>query len=509
MMKSRCEIKNRMRTSLRIITLCVITGLILSWLYVGSVFAQSETSKDPVYLLDIKGVINPFTAKYAMRGIYEAETNNAQLVVIRMDTPGGLDTSMRDIDSAILNANIPVAVFVSPKGARAASAGVFITYASDIAAMSPGTNIGAAHHVNIGGGGQQKDDSWVESIMELYKKYKEEKAGQQPGQNQPETSSSDQKLNQPASEPQTSSTPKTEEEVMSEKITNDAVAYITAIAELKGRNVEWAVKAVTESVSIPASEAFSIGVIEYMADSMDDLLNQLNGKTIQKADREYVLNTADAPVRNIPMSAIEILMFLITNPQVAYILFIIGIYGLIHEVTHPGAIFPGVVGAICLVLAMMAFSYLPITTIGVVLIVLGIAFLIAELKVPGVGILAAGGVISLLLGSFLLVDRNYGEMVIKPGTYIPLVALISVMMIIVLPLVYKATKGKVVTGLPGIMGMVGTVSTEINPVGKVYLHGEYWSARSNDGSKIEKNEKIEVVSKTDYEMELVVKRRSN
>lgn len=512
----------------------ILLGLAISMLFVGGVFAQTDTeAKKPIYVLDVKGVINPFTAKYTLRGIGEAERGGAQLAVIMLNTPGGLDTSMRDINLAILNSDIPIAVYVAPKGARAASAGVFITYSSDIAAMSPGTNIGAAHHVSIGGGGDEdkKDDNnWIDMVLDLYEEAKKREKEKQKGEDKSsgEIATDDSiesngttedkvpavtETEKPAPKPDTTVTeeskPLTTQQVMSEKITNDAVAGLRAIAELKGRNADWAEKAIRESVSIPASEAYEIGVVEYLSDSVEELLEQIDGLVITKSKQEHTLNTAGAPLMHVQMSAIEKLMLIITDPQIAYFLLMIGLYGLIYEVTHPGAVFPGVIGGTSLVLAIMAFNYLPITAAGVVLLLLGIIFMIAEFKAPGIGILAIGGVICFLLGSFLLIDRNYSEMVIRPESYVPMAVLSVFFLVIVLPRIYKSMRGKVVTGMKGIQETVGTVVQEISPLGKVYVHGEYWDARTVDGSTLEKNTKILVVKKDSDEMELIVKKRED
>ena len=246
-----------------------------------------------------------------------------------------------------------------------------------------------------------------------------------------------------------------------------------------------------------------------MSDSLDELLTQIDGAVIIKSKKEHTLNTEDAPQIHVPMSAIERLMLIITDPQIAYFLLMIGIYGLIYEVTHPGAIFPGVMGGTCLVLAITAFNYLPVTAAGVVLLILGILFMIAEFKAPGIGILAIGGVICFLLGSFLLIDRNYSEMVIRPSSYLPMAVLSVILLVIILPRVYKSVRGKVVTGMMGIQETVGTVVKDISPLGKVYVRGEYWDARSEDGEEILKDTKIVVVEKDKDEMELIVRKRDN
>ena len=504
MMKKRHK-KNQRIIKASLLIYCVFLFLALLSMMV---FADNpQKSERQIILIDVKGVINPFTAKYILRGIDTAERHNAQLIIIRMDTPGGLDTSMREIDSAILNADVPVAVFIGPKGARSASAGVFITYASDIAAMAPGTNIGAAHPVELGGGGggDEGDQNWIKKLLEMYEQKKKEEEGTK--ESKPSESPTSEKP--PESEKSESKPSVGSAQAMIEKITNDAVAYIKAMADLKGRNAEWGEKAVRESVSITSSEALNLGVIEYIAIDINDLLKQINGKTIQKNDKTFVIQTEGITPKEVPMSAIESFMLMITNPQVAYLLFIIGIYGLIYELAHPGAILPGVIGGTSLMLAILAFNYLPITAVGVVLILLGIAFMIAELKVPGVGILAVGGIICFILGSFLLIDRNYGEMVIRPGTYIPMAALSVVLFLIVLPRIWRALKGKVATGVSGIMGNVGVVTTELAPAGKVHVHGEYWDARSEDDSVIPKNSKVIVVRKIPEEMLLIVKPKNH
>ncbi|MFH1514060.1 MAG: NfeD family protein, partial [bacterium] len=256
-------------------------------------------------------------------------------------------------------------------------------------------------------------------------------------------------------------------------------------------------------------EALKLNVIEYVVDSVEDLLKEIDGKTIIKGNNEYTLSTLGAPIEKVPMSWIELLFYLITNPQIAYFLLVIGMYGLIHEVTHPGAIVPGVLGGTSLILAILAFNMLPITSVGIVLLILGILFMIAEIKVPGIGILGVAGLICFMLGSFLLIDRNYTEMVIKPSTYLPITALMFVILVIVFPKIYQSLRGKVITGIQGIQETVGTVVKDIDPDGKVYVHGEYWNAKTNDGTSIKKNSKVTIVDKDEHEMSLIVKRFEN
>ena len=522
-MKMKRKSKINMIKKWRLIIPGVFIGTALLIFLCSVIFAQTESGKrKPVYLLDVKGTINPFTAKYTLRGIDEAERADAQLVVIRMDTPGGLDSSMRDIDSAILNSDVPIAVFVGPKGARAASAGVFITYCADIAAMSPGTNIGAAHFVNMGGGDDEGEskDSWVKEIADLYLESQKRKEKEKdtipedeyfsgpPKTEKNEESTDDSPELEPQKEPEKSGF-KSQKEVMAEKITNDAVAYIQAIADIHGRNRDWAKSAVVDSVSITSEEALKLNVIEYVVESVEDLLLEIDGQTIIKGNNEYTLNLSGAPIENVPMSWIEMLFYYITNPQIAYFLLMIGIYGLIHEVTHPGGIYPGVIGGVFLILGILAFNMLPITSIGVVLLLLGIIFMIVEVKAPGIGIFGIAGVISFTLGSFLLIDRNYTELVIKPSSYLPTAAFMFVIFVIVFPKIYQSLRGKVITGMKGLQETVGTAVQDIDPEGKVYIHGEYWNAKSVDGASIKKKSKVVIVDKDEHEMSLIVKKFEN
>ena len=309
-----------------------------------------RVSASDILVIEVKDAISPPIASYIMENIDNALATNKSAIIIRLDTPGGLDTAMRDIIQKEMNANIPVIVYVSPKGARAASAGALITLASDIAAMSPGTNIGAAHPVSIGGG--------------------DDKEGK--------------------------------DSTMVNKVTNDAVAYAKSIARERKRSEQWADDIVRKSISTPAQEALTKGVIDIVAQDMPDLLNQLHGRKIKKNLTTFVLNTKQANLVDIPMGFRYRLLSTLSNPNIAYILMLIGLAGIYFELSSPGAILPGVIGGISLILAFFAFQTLPVNYAGVGLILLAVIMFIAEIKVPSYGLLTVGGIISMTLGSLLL-----------------------------------------------------------------------------------------------------------
>jgi membrane-bound serine protease (ClpP class) len=323
---------------------------------------------------------------------------------------------------------------VSPSGARAASAGVFITLASDIAAMAPGTNIGAAHPVAMGG-----------------------------------------KMDR----------------TMTEKVTNDAVAYIESIAEKKGRNVKWATQAVKESVSITETEALKIKIVDLIAKNMDDLLAKIDGKTVEKSRRTFKLATKGAKINMVEMGFRERFLATLSNPNIAYILMMIGLVGLYFELSNPGAIFPGVIGGICLILAFFAFRSLPVNYAGVLLILLGIILFIAEIKIASYGLLTVGGVISLALGSIMLFESPFPYLRASLAVILPTVAVTAAFFILAVTMTIKAHLAKPATGAEGLRGEIGIAITRIAPEGKVFVHGEIWNAYA-DGT-IEEGQKIRVL----------------
>ncbi len=423
----------------------VILAICGCFVFVGSL-AWSETqdnkTKPVVCLLDIDGTINPALADYITKGIQKAEEKNATCVIIRMDTPGGVLSTTKTIIKEMVNAKVPVVVYVAPSGSSAASAGALITVCSDIAAMAPGTNIGAAHPVS--GGGQEIDAT------------------------------------------------------MSEKIMNDMTAYIRGIVLSKGRNAEWPEKAIRESVSITAQEALDHKVIDLIADSVPELLEKLDGRKIDKEKHEYILNTKGAIVERIVPGLRFKILDVIANPNIAYILMMVGGLGIMMELYNPGLIFPGVAGGICLLLSFFALQVLPVNYVGILLIILSIILFILELKVQSFGLLLIGAIISLTLGSVMLFDSSEMAMRVSWSVIIPTVSAVSAFFIFVLGLVVRAWMHKPRTGQQGLVDEVGVAITDIDPTGKVAVHGEYWNARSE--VRIPKGEKVRVTRVQDMEI---------
>ena len=394
-----------------------------------------QAAPGAVWVLSIDDAIGPASADYLVRSLDQAQVQGAQLVVIRMDTPGGLDSAMRQMIKAILASTVPVASYVAPSGARAASAGTYILYASHVAAMAPGTNLGAATPVQIGGPpGTPNDDK--------------AKGG--------------------------------DDETLARKQVNDAAAYIRGLAQLRGRNADWAEKAVREAVSLSASEALRLNVIDQVADDLPDLLRKLDGKTLQVAGQPYQLQTAGASVvEHLPDWRTRVLA-VITNPSVALILIMIGVYGLLFEFMNPGSTVGGVVGGICLLLALYALQLLPVSFAGVALILLGIAFMIAEAFLPSFGVVGFGGIVAFVVGALILIDTD------APGFGIPLaligtLALLSALLIGgVLGMALKARQRALVSGDAGLVGSLGTVTQVMagDPFcGVVLAQGEQWQAQ--------------------------------
>ncbi|MGE5252917.1 MAG: NfeD family protein [Planctomycetaceae bacterium] len=410
-------------------------GLFLSGLLLSLLPGFLPAQEKHVNLIKINDAITPAIADFVKRGIEHSLKDKAECLIIQLDTPGGLDLSMRDIIKDMLNAQIPIVVYVAPSGARAASAGVFITLAADIAAMAPGTNIGAAHPVAMGGG----------------------------------------KLDR----------------TMAEKVVNDAVAYIESIAQKKGRNVKWAAKAVRESVSIPDAEALKIKVIDLIARDVDDLLAKINGRTIEKAGRTFKLATKGLKVNPVEMGFRESFLATLSNPNIAYILMMIGLVGLYFELSNPGAIFPGVIGGICLILSFFALRTLPVNYAGILLILLGVFLFIAEIKIASYGLLSVGGIISLTLGSIMLFESPLPFLRASLTVIIPTVLAAGGFFFFAVTMTLKAHLAKPATGKEGLLGEVGKATTPIDPEGKVFVHGELWNAYA-DGP-IEEGQKVRVV----------------
>jgi membrane-bound serine protease (ClpP class) len=416
--------------------------LSLSFLVIGMPGHSEE--KAPVFVAEVEGIINPATAKFIIESIDQAVKEGGQCLIIELDTPGGLMDSMRNIVKKMLGSPIPVIVYVGPGGARAASAGVFITMAANIAVMAPGTHIGAAHPVTLGEGKESK--------------------------------------------------------TMSEKIVNDTVSYIKTIAKTRGRNVEWGENAVRKSVSITEEEALKLHVIDLVSPDLPDLLTKIDGRVVKFDGVTRTLLTKGVQPRSIKMSWRYKLLDTISNPTIAYILLMLGIYGIFFELSNPGAILPGVVGGIFLILAFYALQMLPVNFAGLALILFAIILFIAEIKVVSHGLLAVGGVISLFLGSMMLFESPTEYMRVSLSVIIPAVLVSAGFFIFAVTKAIRARLTKPTTGMEGLIEEIGTASTSIAPEGKISIHGEFWNVTSDQ--KIEAGEKVRVIGVTNLKLKV-------
>ena len=428
----------------------IISALFLIVLMATSMIVADEGSppQKEIWVLEYDGVINPVAASYISDNIDAAEKAGAECLILEMDTPGGLMTSMRDIIKMILNSEIPIVVYISPRGAQSASAGVFITVSAHFAAMAPGTNIGAAHPVNMGGGrnpfgGDKPDTSDTKTLME--------------------------------------------------KVTNDAVAQIRSLAHERGRNEEWVEEAVRNSVSITETEAVDLGIVDIIANDLDELIEYLDGKVAKLPDGEKTLSTHNARIVQRPLGFHRKILNIISDTNIAYLLMILGFYGLFFEIRSPGAIFPGVLGGIFLVLAFFAFQILPINYAGLALIIIAIILFILEISITSYGLLTIGGLISMILGSMMLFDVSgvpkelYS---VSLAVIIPVVVFTALFFAVALSYAFKAHKNKPTTGMEGIVGDTGLAITDIGNSGTVEVHGEIWKATALE--PISKNAQITV-----------------
>lgn len=410
-----------------------------------------ESARADALLLEVSGAIGPAVSDFIERGIERAAAEGNRAVILRMDTPGGLDTSMRVIIKSILASPVPVIVYVAPSGARAASAGTYILYASHFAAMAPATNLGAATPVPIGPGvvPQGRD-------QEPSEKKESEKA--------------DDEGKEPAS-PQ---------KAMGRKVLNDAVAYIRGLARLRGRNAEWAEEAVRVGASLSAEEALEKNVIEAIAEDVDELLVKLDGRKIEIHDEEITLATSDWTIEIVEPDWRSRLLAAITNPNVAYILMLLGIYGLFFELYNPGALVPGIVGAICLVLALYAFHVLPVNYAGVALILIGVALIVTELFLPSFGVIGIGGVVAFIIGSIILMDTDVEGFVVS----MPLVVTVGIMAAALFSatvlLAVRQRKRPIVSGREEMIGATAEALDSFSQTGQVRAHGERWTARASE-----------------------------
>jgi membrane-bound serine protease (ClpP class) len=406
--------------------------------------AQVPEEREPLGLrLELKGPIGPASADYFHRGLQKAVDDGAALILLRMDTPGGLDLAMRDIIGDILNTNIPVITYVAPDGARAASAGTYILYASHVAAMAPATNLGAATPIQLGGETPMPAPSAKEK---------------------------------PA--PGKGTEPAPRGDALSHKMVNDAVAYIRGLAALRGRNADWAEQAVRDAASLGAPEALKLGVIDLVAADEEALLRQLEGRTVKLPGQERVLHTAGMRLRDYAPDWRVRLLDVVTNPNVAYLLMILGIWGLILEFSHPGGFLAGTVGAICLMLALFAFQALPINYAGMGLLLLGVGLMVGEAYAPSFGALGVGGVIAFVIGSVMLMNTDIPGFGISRAL-IGAVALFSALLFtVVLHLLLKARRRPVVSGAEEMVGAVAVANADFTERGLVRAHSELWQAHT-------------------------------
>lgn len=430
-----------MKRPLFVLTLCFL----LVTASIPAAAQEKPQEKAPVFLISVKSIINPATAKFTTDSIDEAVKQGGQCLIIQLDTPGGLMDSMKSIIDKILTSTIPIVVYVAPRGARAASAGVFITISAHIAVMAPVTHIGAAHPVSVGSEGK-------------------------------------------------------ESKTMTDKVVNDAVSYIKTIAKSRGRNVTWAEKAVRTSVSITEEEALKLNIIDFVSPDMEDLLSRIDGKVIKLDAGTRTLHTKGVTPKNLEMTWRDRLLDTISNPTIAYILLMLGIYGIFFELSNPGAILPGVVGGIFIILAFFALQMLPVNYAGLALILFGIILFIAEIKVVSHGVLSIGGVISLLLGSIMLFQSPEDYMRVSLSVIIPAVLVSAAFFIFAVTMAIRARLVKPTTGKEGLVGEVGTASTTIAPEGKVSIHGEFWNATSDQ--PIEKGDRVQVIATIDLKLKV-------
>ena len=405
---------------------------------------QAAEVRRVVDVIVVSDAITPPIGEYIVKNIKQAAESRAEAIVIQLDTPGGLDLSMRDIIKELLNAPVPVVVYVSPSGARAASAGVLITISAHVAAMAPGTNIGAAHPVAMGFG---KAD-----------------------------------------------------ETMMEKVENDAVAYGRGIADQKGRNADWIEDAIRKSVSVTAEEALKLKVIDVIAEDLNRLLEKIDGREVKIASGTRALKTKGAEINRKEMGFREKVLITISNPNIAFILFLLGLAGLYFEFSSPGVIVPGIIGGISLILAFFAFQTLPVNYAGILLILFAVILFIAEIKVVSHGVLTIGGVVSLVLGSIMLFESPDPALRVSWNVLVPAVTIVSLFFIGVISIAVRAQMRKVVTGGEGMIGADGVAVSDVHESGKVLIRGEYWNAFSK--APIEKGRKVAVVGIKELNVEV-------
>ena len=414
--------------------------------------AQDDGERSTVLVARVSGVVNPVMLGYFQRVIDRAGSERASAVLIQLDTPGGLETSMRDIVQLIVNSEVPVIVHVYPAGGRAASAGLFILQAAHVAAMAPNTNVGSAHPVNLAPAGE----------------------GQSPIPDNP---------------------------ILSEKITNDAVALIRNLAETRGRNVDWVESAVRESVNVGSTDALEMNIVDIVAPDAEDVLAQADGRTVEVNGESVTLNLRGAQTVSFEMTLLERIGHAISDPNIAYILLTIGVYGLIYELANPGSIFPGAVGVVSILFALFALGTLPVNFVALGLLIFGFALLIAEVFLtPGVGALAVGGILSVLVGSLLLFNTPMMAGGVSLWLIIAVVLLTAGFFLVVVAAAVRAMRRRSTTGAEALIGRLGTAKSDLAPEGVVTLDGELWRAQAVSTEVIASNSTVRVVAQEDLKL---------
>ena len=414
--------------------------------------AQEDGERSTVLVASVQGVVNPVMLGYFERVIARASSERAAAVLIQLDTPGGLESSMRDIVQLIVNSDVPVIVHVYPAGGRAASAGLFILQAAHVAAMAPNTNVGSAHPVSLAPGGE----------------------GQSP---QPDNG------------------------ILSEKVTNDAVALIRNLAETRGRNVEWVERAVRESVNVGSTDALEMNIVDFVAPNAADVLAKSDGRIVEVNGESVTLNLRDARLLSSEMTLLEQIGHAISDPNIAYILLSIGVYGLIYELANPGAVFPGAIGVVSILFAFFALGTLPVNYVALALLLFGFALLIAEVFIaPGIGAMAVGGVISVLMGSLLLFNTPMMAGGVSLWLVLTVVAVTAVFFLVVVAAAVRAMRRRSTTGAEALIGRLGRAKSDLSPEGVVILDGELWRARAVSTDVIASDSTVRVVAREDLKL---------
>jgi membrane-bound serine protease (ClpP class) len=426
----------------------LVVTLVAAGVWAGTASTSARASGDHVVVATLDGVIDPITDKYVARAIDRATSGHATALIIALDTPGGLDTSMRDIIKRMLGAPVPVVVFVSPSGARAASAGLFITQAADVAAMAPGTNIGSAHPVSIGG-------------------------------------------TNPV--PNASASPASSADIESIKVENDAAAYIRALATLHHRNADWAEKAVRQSVNVPAEEALRLNVIDLETRDLSTLLTTLDGREVVKGGQTYVLHTGAAAVEPLALSDFDRLLQTLVDPNIAYLLLLLAIVGIGFWVTHPGLVLPGVVGVIAAILAALSLFNLPVNLAGLFLILAAIVLFIVDIKAVTHGVLTTGGIVAMVIGGLLLIDTGFLAEGVNVALLLVSAVLIGATFAFILSKVIAARRRPYAAGQESLVGRIGTVRERLEPAGMVFVDGALWQATAASGA-IEVGAQVRVIA---------------